>query len=253
MAELLLKDRIVHLRSVLFPSVNVFCALHTNISVNPHILTQRLSSIVVDKRSDSDNNNDNVNGTSSNETHDHYAIMDASRITSLEHLAIAVNAALLRASGQAKAINGNNDSNSAAGTSHQIMGQKRGRALDTIVCAGGSTNVASVLKDFAFNEHSIAAEEAKTETKSDYNVVLIGIDVTLEQYADLTMNVNIGLTNSEQHQPEMIEDMIAFFGRERSKEEVTQLIKVFKTTREEVNMQGLEKAIINRVASKFYI
>lgn len=247
MAESQLKETIVHLKSGLFPSVNVFFTLHKNISTNPYILTQRLSSTIVA----------NSNGNSSNGTFDHYAIIDAARITSLEHLAVAVNAALLRSNGQGKANNGNNESNNnsnntRSGTSHQIMGQKRGRALDAIVCAGGSTNVASVLKDFAFNQDSIAAQEAKTETKSEYNVVLIGIDVTLEQYADFMMNVDLGLASS-QRQPEKIEDMVGFFERERSKEEVTRLIKVFKTTKEEVDMQGLQKAIINRVASKFYI
>jgi len=237
MAEL--KDKIVHLKSGLFPDVNVFLTLHKNISTNPHILTQRLSSITIDT--------DSGTRTSTNGTHDHFAIMDASRIASIDHLAIAVNSALLRT------VNSASNSTNGNRTSPQ-MGQKRGRALDTIVCAGGSTNVGAVLKDFAFSESSTAAEEAKieAETRSEYNVVLIGIGTTLEQYMDTMMNDHIALASS-QHQPETIADMVAFFGRERSKEEVMQLIKIFKTTKEEVAMQGLEKAIINRVAAKFYI
>ena len=240
MAEL--KDRIVHLKSGLFPDVNVFLTLHKNISTNPHILVQRLSSITVDTDTDSGTS------TSTNGTHDHFAIMDASRIASIDHLAIAVNSALLRTN-NAFASNSTNGN----GSSPQ-MGQKRGRALDTIVCAGGSTNVGAVLKEFGFNESSIAAEETKreTETQSEYNVVLIGIGTTLEQYIETMTNDQIALASS-QRQPETIADMVAFFGRERSQTEVMQLIKMFKTTKEEVAMQGLEKAIINRVAAKFFI
>ena len=237
-----LKDGIVHLKIGLFPDVNVFITLYKNISTNPHILVQRLSSITVDTDTDSGTS------TSTNGTHDHFAIMDASRIASIDHLAIAVNSALLRTN-NAIASNSTNGN----GTSPQ-MGQKRGRALDTIVCAGGSTNVGAVLKDFGFNESSIAAEEAKreTETQSEYNVVLIGIGTTLEQYIETMTNDQIALASS-QRQPETIADMVAFFGRERSQTEVMQLIKMFKTTKEEVAMQGLEKAIINRVAAKFFI
>ena len=112
------------------------------------------------------------------------------------------------------------------------------------------------MKDFGFNESSIAAEEAKTttetETQAVYNVVLIGIGTTLEQYIETMTNDQIALASS-QRQPETIVDMVAFFGRERSQTEVMQLIKMFKITKEEVAMQGLEKAIINRVAAKFFI
>jgi hypothetical protein len=113
--------------------------------------------------------------------------------------------------------------------------------------------VGAVLKEFGFNESSIAAEEAKTttetETQAVYNVVLIGIGTTLEQYIETMTNDQIALASSQrQRTPETIADMVAFFGRERSQTEV-----MFKTTKEEVAMQGLEKAIINRVAAKFFI
>ena len=255
-----LKDGIVHLKIGLFPDVNVFITLYKNISTNPHILVQRLSSITVDTVTDTDTDTDSGidASTLTNETHDHFAIMDASRIASIDHLAIAVNSALLRANNAiATASNSTNGNVNGTSTSPQ-MGQKRGRALDTIVCAGGSTNVGAVLKDFGFNESSIAAEEAKTttetETQAVYNVVLIGIGTTLEQYIETMTNDQIALASSQsQRTPETIADMVAFFGRERSQTEVMQLIKMFKTTKEEVAMQGLEKAIINRVAAKFFI
>ena len=82
-----------------------------------------------------------------------------------------------------------------------------------------------------------------------YNVVLIGIGTTLEQYIETMTNDQIALASSQrQRTPETIADMVAFFGRERSQTEV-----MFKTTKEEVAMQGLEKAIINRVAAKIFI
>ena len=61
------------------------------------------------------------------------------------------------------------------------------------------------------------------------------------------------MSSQSQRTPETIADMVAFFGRERSQTEVMQLIKMFKITKEEVAMQGLEKAIINRVAAKCFL
>ena len=84
--------------------------------------------------------------------------------------------------------------------------------------------------------------------------MLIGIGTTLEQYIETMTNDQIALASSQsQRTPETIADMVAFFGRERSQTEVMQLIKMFKITKEEVAMQGLEKAIVNRVAAKFFI
>ena len=116
----------------------------------------------------------------------------------------------------------------------------------TVECAAGSTNVASILKDYAFDEHSKAAKENDT----GYNIILLGFDVEEEEYNNIMESQELGLGLDT---PENEEDMKHFFARERSQEDKTALMKVYKITAPEVDMQGMEKAILNRVATKFYI
>lgn len=114
------------------------------------------------------------------------------------------------------------------------------------------------MKDYAFDETSKAA--AAIAVKSDdgddhddtagatttYDVILLGFDVEESEYEQVMKDV-AGLNN-----PVDEEGMISFFERQRSDLDVTAMIKVFKTTKQEVAMQGLERAVLNRVASKFH-
>ena len=193
----------------LHPNKKLFLTLHRKISINPHKITQTLSSLP------------------NNANHAHYALMDATRIISLNHIAVAANSALMRPS------------------------QHNGAALEVIVHAAGSTNVGAVLKDYAFDAHSKAAAALENDsvgsgTQSTYDVILLGFDVEEEDYRKIMDQV--GLEKYEEEQ-----DMHSFFERERTREEITRLIKLYKTTKEEVDMQGIERAILNRVASKYHI
>jgi len=187
----------------LYPNRKLFITLHKNIDTNPHHITKLLAALP------------------KNSTHDHYAIMDATRIVSLNHINIAATNALMRADKS-----------------------RRGAALETVVCAAGSTNVGSVLKDYAFDQHSTAASES--DSGSTYSVILLGFDVKEDEYE--TVMHDIGL-----NKPDDEENMISFFERKRSKDDIVAMTKLFKTTKQEIEMQGLERAVVNRVASKFYI
>ncbi len=190
----------------LHPGKKLFITLHKNVNTNPHDMTKALGALP------------------QNDTLHHYAVMDATRIVSLNHINIAANNALMR------------------GLS---FGQsKRGIALDTVVCAAGSTNVGSVLKDYAFDKNSKAATDS--DSGDTYNVIFLGFDVEEDEY-EIVMN-EIGLM-----QPDSEESMISFLERERSNEDVIAMTKIFKTTKEEIDMQGLERAVLHRVASKFHM
>ena len=193
------------------PNRKLILTLHKKIHPNPHALTNIISSLP------------------NNSNYAHYAIMDAERIVSLNHITIAANNALMRLS-----------------TNDKIT---RGAALDTIVCSAGSTNMGSIMKDYAFDQHSKAATSNENDVEgssSGYNVLLLGFDINEDEYEQVMHE--IGLKD-----PEDEKSMHCYFERERGNDEITALIKVFKTTREEVEMQGLEKAVLNRVASKFYL
>lgn len=75
---------------------------------------------------------------------------------------------------------------------------------------------------------------------------MLGFDVKEDEYE--TVMHDIGL-----NKPDDEENMISFFERKRSKDDIVAMTKLFKTTKQEIEMQGLERAVVNRVASKFYI
>uniref|UniRef100_A0A6V2QJN0 Uncharacterized protein n=1 Tax=Ditylum brightwellii TaxID=49249 RepID=A0A6V2QJN0_9STRA len=188
-----------------------------------------------------------------------FAIMDAKRITSLTHLAMAANTALLRSARSSNKTTENN--NSSSGTK-----RKRGIALETIVCAGGSSNVGNVLKEFTFSssggKEKIATEEV---------VMAMGYDCSNDGEYESFLS-DIGLTNSTAASSEEKEDdndnhapkskrlpIQMYLQRDRTESDVKDLMRVFKLTKEEINMgQGLGKssldmAVVNRVATKFTV
>jgi hypothetical protein len=211
----------------LHPNRTLSITLHRKILTNPHQITKALAAIP------------------NNSTHDHFAIMDATRIVSLNHISMAANHALMRG---------------CSYNSGGLSSSRRGPALDTVVCAAGSTNFGSIMKDYAFDETSKAAAAIAVKSgdgdgddhdgtegaTTTYDVILLGFDVEETEYEQVMKDV-AGLNN-----PVDEEGMISFFERQRSDLDVTAMIKVFKTTKQEVAMQGLERAVLNRVASKFH-
>eukprot|EP01083_Nonionella_stella_P206472 750970_1 len=156
---------------------------------------------------------------------------------SLDHIAIAANTAMIRMSHY------ENTDNSDKTT------KNRGLALETVICAAGSTNVGSIMKDFAFDARSSAALSLQNGSPGDdeYTVLLLSYDCSEKEHLEIISQVDLTA-------PEKIQDMIQYFDRERGQQEVTALMKVFKVTAQEVGREGssLEKAVLNRVATKFF-
>lgn len=203
---------IIKLKCGLFPDTNIFLSFFKDASINSYQVNKTLSSVPT------------------NENYDHYAILNASRITSVEHIAVAINSSLMRFS--------------AFKDSDTKQSNFRGRALDSVVCCAGTTHTGTAMKDYALSDET-------SDNTGVYDIILIGIDITLEQFTNTLSSVN-GF-NSCLDTLVLRSDVADILGRERSAEEVTKIIKLYKTTKEEVAMQGLAKAVINRVSSKYYV
>jgi hypothetical protein len=185
----------------LHPDRHLNVSLHRNPKKNPHEISKMIAS---------------------HDSHKRFAIMDATRIISINHVAIAANNALMRLSDT----------------------EQRGIALDTVICAAGSTNVMSVMKDYAFDHQSDAA---KKNSCDGYNVLLLAFDCKSDGEISNMIKV-LGLGGHDS-----LEDTHSFFSRQRSNDQISTLMKAYKITKEEVDMRhsSLERAIIHRVATKY--
>eukprot|EP00555_Chaetoceros_dichaeta_P003323 CAMPEP_0198248630 /NCGR_PEP_ID=MMETSP1447-20131203/373_1 /TAXON_ID=420782 /ORGANISM="Chaetoceros dichaeta, Strain CCMP1751" /LENGTH=251 /DNA_ID=CAMNT_0043933089 /DNA_START=13 /DNA_END=765 /DNA_ORIENTATION=+ len=230
-----------HIASITFalhPKRSLRVSLHTSISTNPHIIFSRTSAL-----------------PSNDASGDRYAIIDAKRVVSLTHLGIAANSALLRLhhfeQSTVDATNTNTNTNMPTDTT--VGRKRRGAALETILCAGGSTNVGSVLKEFAFDANSVAAAAAaaasvqqQSEQSQEYDVLFLGYDCeSEEEFTTVLSDVGLDAPRDESA-------WNAYFARERDGREMQEMAKIFKLSPEELARDGfsLEKAVLNRVATK---
>lgn len=130
--------------------------------------------------------------------------------------------------------------------------KRRGAALETILCAGGSTNVGSVLKDFAFDPNSVAAaavQQQQQQQQQTYDVLFLGYDCESdEEFLDVLSDVGLGAPVDEGVWNE-------YFARERDGKEMQEMAKMFKLSPEELTREdfSLEKAVLNRVATKYSV
>eukprot|EP00551_Chaetoceros_affinis_P006884 CAMPEP_0203681288 /NCGR_PEP_ID=MMETSP0090-20130426/42261_1 /ASSEMBLY_ACC=CAM_ASM_001088 /TAXON_ID=426623 /ORGANISM="Chaetoceros affinis, Strain CCMP159" /LENGTH=213 /DNA_ID=CAMNT_0050549715 /DNA_START=214 /DNA_END=855 /DNA_ORIENTATION=+ len=213
--------------------------------------------------------------------------MDASKIVCMDQIAIGANSAQLRrfqfdqknkiknstcsASNEHENGNGNgnncgngnendkqnenaNNNNNNTNTNTDTT-RPRGLVLETILCCAGSTNTASVLRDYAFDKHSEAAAKLETLSSSDdddarYDIFVLGYCETDEEFEHVITNEILNLSPAEDHI-----GIESYFQREKSEKEINDLLKVYKLTKDEVVMCGssLEKAVCNRVAAKFFV
>lgn len=258
---------IIQIKCGLFPDIPIFVSLHKDLphkdpNHSPHLIATRLSKIhhhpagnMDDSRSSHnllssydgidihgqcnvDNNVDNsINNTPIILGGNHFAIVDASHIISLDHIFVAIHTALIRTRTYRDTLHDTDNLN-----------RVRGTALESIVCAAGSTHVPSILENYAFLSNSKKHEDGNAKDDTS-DVILIGVNVSLDAFQQVLLDKDIGLASFP---PETPANVSAYFSRPRSPDEITAFIKAYKTTREEVAMQGLEQAILHRVASKFY-
>lgn len=282
------KSTITKINFALHPKRQLRLSFHRAIPANPHdvvnqllhdssILPPSLSKSGSDGNDASDDENPNSNSNS-----DYFAIMDASKIVCMDQIAIGANNAQLRRyqfsqrNKQRRRSGGNgvNGSSSVSGNAHgsgfengngktndkqnttSNTARLRGLALETILCCAGSTNTASVLRDYAFDEHSEAAKSASNTTSStslsdvQYDIFVLGFCETDEEFEHVITNDLLKLSPAEDRN-----GIESYFQRERCETEMNNLLKVYKLTKDEVGMCGssLEKAVCNRVAAKFFI
>ena len=231
----MISDTIATLTFGLHPGRNLRCSLHAGISESTcRALAERaLNYDAADDKSAT--------------SFGRYAIMDADRVVSLQHIAVAGNIALARcARWEAQDGDGTNSSNS----------NRRGIGQMTVICAAGTSHSGYALRDYGFFDVAPASEPEKKQKQmqqdakasaSSFTILAIGWDC--EGDADYEKFLaDMGLADNRP-------DMQQYFGRPRSKQELAGLLKAFKVSQNEVDMDGssLEHAIITRIATKFVV
>ena len=229
-------DTIATLTFGLYPGRNLRCSLHTGISESTcRALAERaLNYDAADDKSAT--------------SFGRYAIMDADRVVSLQHIAVAGNIALARyARWEAQDVNITNNNN------------RRGIGQETVVCAAGTSHSGYALRDVGFFDVAPASESEKKQKQmqqdakasasaSKFTILTIGFDCEGDaEYEKFLADMGLddeGRLNMQQ-----------YFVRPRSKQELTGLLKAFKVSQNEVDMDGssLEHAIITRIATKFVV
>ena len=219
-------DTIATLTFGLYPGRNLRCSLHTGISESTcRALAERaLNYDAADDKSAT--------------SFGRYAIMDADRVVSLQHIAVAGNIALARyARWEAQDVNATNNDNN----------NRRGIGQETVVCAAGTSHSRYALRDYGFFPEQ--KQDAKAST-SKFTILTIGFDCEGDaEYENFL--ADMGLDDDGR----LHVDMQQYFGRPRSKQELAGLLKAFKVSQNEVDMDGssLEHAIITRIATKFVV
>eukprot|EP00563_Minutocellus_polymorphus_P019463 CAMPEP_0197727114 /NCGR_PEP_ID=MMETSP1434-20131217/18519_1 /TAXON_ID=265543 /ORGANISM="Minutocellus polymorphus, Strain CCMP3303" /LENGTH=206 /DNA_ID=CAMNT_0043313219 /DNA_START=167 /DNA_END=784 /DNA_ORIENTATION=+ len=185
-----------------------------------------------------------------------FAIMDAGRVVSLQHIAVAGNIALARsarweahAQAQAQAQGSFEQGGGGANSNN-----RRGIGQETVICSAGTSHAGYALRDYGFFDVASASETEKKQKEkqqdamakaSSFTILAIGFDCKDDaEYDKFLADMNLA-----DGQPNMGQ----YFGRPRSKQELAGLLKSFKVSQNEVDMHGssLEHAIITRIATKF--
>ncbi len=204
---------ITKINFALHANVTLRVSLHKSIQANPHQIVKKLLSLP------------------GNESSEKFAILDAKSIVSMNQIAVGANSALLRHF-QFELKNGSCN---------------RGVALETILCCAGSTNTASVMREYAFDHHSVAAKD-ESNLGEGYDVLFLGLCESDQEFKDIVTSNQLGIPEDER-------GLEKYFSRNRNDKELADLMKIYKITKDEVEMcaSSLEKAVLNRVAAKFHI
>lgn len=238
---------VIKLTFALHPNRTLRLSLHANVSNAPVIASKALAY----DRGDAQG----VRGR--------FAIMNAGRIVSTTHMAVAANTALLRTyhrSGTGTTNEGtlSSSSSSSGRRNEQSTMTGRGIALETIICAAGTTHAGNALRDYAFQTNDAATTTTNDNdpqttvsscdsSQAHHTILALAYDCH-DDYEYQTFLQSVGLS-----QPQMIPD--EYFQRARTSEETQDLMKTYKFTKEEMSMDGssLEQAVLSRVATKYFV
>jgi hypothetical protein len=210
-------ENLKKLRFGLFPDELLLVSLHTDVP-------------------DADNVAKNILSMEGNKKGEKYAIIDANLIMSMKQVAIAANNALLRMDSNKRIVELKKVS---GGESQPTMTSRRGKAIETVVCAGGSSHVGSVLREYAFDG------EEKITNGNTNNLLVLGFDCTEEDFRELLRSSGLDKNGPV--------EMDCFWSREKSEELTNKTMKLYKVTADEICLNGslLEDAIITRISSKY--
>jgi len=219
----------------LHPSTNLRISFHTKIE-NPHDIANTVLSM-----------KENLGDGSI--TGEKFILLNSKLIVSMDHIGIAANSALIRF--ENTMLRSVEDTGDQSTTEHRTTRQKkrRGVAIETVVCAGGSTNVGIVLREFAFDcGQSNASHVSGSQVESGVSASLFALGFDCkddEEYVQFLGKVGLG-------PPEPIDDYIE---RNRTEKEMEDIRRTFKLTDEEIEMNGssLKNAVLTRIASKYHV
>lgn len=224
-----------------------------------------------------------------------FAIMDAARIASLSHVGVAANAALGRCArwdrdaeradaetAAAGAAGGNNDTGGGGSSRGSSSSRnRRGIGQELVVCAAGTSHAGYAVRDYGFQPEAAAGgDNASNNNKSNkkrkkqqqnqpttpattstctsnaggttaHTILAIGFDCKNDrEYQTFLSDVGLSIYPSSNSV-----SMEEYFHRERSEQELGRLMKAYKISQSEIDMDGssLENAVLTRVATKFAV
>ncbi len=96
------------------------------------------------------------------------------------------------------------------------------------------------MREYAFDQHSVAAKD-ESNLGWGYDVLFLGFCESDKEFKDI-------VTSMQENGFEK------YFSRNRNDKELADLMKIYKITKDEVEMcvSSLEKAVLKRVAAKFH-
>jgi len=217
--------------------------------------------------------------------------MDAARIVSLSHVGVAANAALGRferwdqdAEDQdAEPTAGDNKDTGVGigGSSRDSRSSRnrRGIGQELVVCAAGTSHAGYAVRDYGFQPEAAGGGDIASNSNNSnkkrkkqqqnepttpatnatgnaggttaHTVLAIGFDCKDDQEYQ-TFLADVGLSNYPSSNSVCMEE---YFHRERSEQELGRLMKAYKISQSEIDMDGssLENAVLTRVATKFAV
>ena len=103
------------------------------------------------------------------------------------------------------------------------------------------------MREYAFDHHSVAAKD-ESNLGEGYDVLFLGLCESDQEFKDIVTSNQLGIPEDER-------GLEKYFSRNRNDKELADLMKIYKITKDEVEMcaSSLEKAVLNRVAAKFHI
>jgi len=171
-----------------------------------------------------------------------FSFLDAHRIIGISHVATAANLALMRRSQREQKIESGSDDN------------KKGIAFETVLCLAGSTHVGNILRDYAFQSSS-NDKNNKNKNKNKNNIenttiLVLGYDCTKSEMDEFISNKILSSVDSST-ELNQCQKFLSYLDRTRTEEEKKDIMKLFKLTKEEIDMSSLEQAVVNKVGTKY--